>query len=314
MSRGRRRCLVAAFAAAGLVPSFGTSLVAGAGSDLVTPSQLYLTGGAQSFTVVVAVPYASAVSAVTLIDASVVPSCIAPAASFIEVSTMTVSFTDDPSESCLADGRPGDLVQIEFTVGSAVEQVDPVTPFTLAAVPAPTPSSSASPAPTPAAPTKPSPGPSLTPAPTRSRPAASPTLTPGSLEFSLTASSMTLTGLTYVGSSTIASGSVKALPVLEFTITGSSADNFTLTRSCSNTLQLESSIPSSASASFGGATLYVTDFSGTDHNSTLFEFKPGAAPTGALPATPYTGVSIVAAQITATELSLPNMTTTASFC
>jgi len=205
----------------------------------------------------------------------------------------------------------------------------------------PTPHPSASPSATPTATPAPSgrpapsPVPAATPggaAPVSSGPAglqASPSLsapTAGSSEFTITSPVIDVADLTYVGATTIASGSVASLPVLEFTATSltlssgsASTPALSMTSPCTTqngmSITQLSTVPGSATASFsGGVTLYVSSIDFT-YLSTTYSLSASSPPAsfGPISSGQLTGVAMVAARVTAASTSLPDLQAVAYF-
>jgi len=150
----------------------------------------------------------------------------------------------------------------------------------------------------------------------RSAAVAGPPVTAGSNEFFVNASSMSLAGLSYAGNTTISSGAVASLPVMEFTISGSDAAGFALSTQCAGGVTQTDAAGAGKSATFtGSTTLLLTSFAATAAGGTAFSFTPSSPPPAAWPYSgPYTSVSLTAARITGAALAVPAQTTRAGFC
>ncbi len=194
----------------------------------------------------------------------------------------------------------------------------------------PVPGQTSSPAPPSAASPSPgaAPGAPATPGgaggPHRSSPAIV-AATPGSNEFTLASPVIDVVNLAYVGATTISSGSIASLPVLEFTATsltlssGGASPALTLQAPCTtqNTMSLSqlSTVPAAATASFsGGVTLYVTsiDFTYLGTPSSLVAATPPLS-FGPIASGQLTAVAMVAAGVHAATTSLPSLQTVAFF-
>lgn len=135
-----------------------------------------------------------------------------------------------------------------------------------------------------------------------------------------------MTGFTYVGATTIASGSVASLPVLEFTATSlalssgtPSTPALTLQFPCSiqNGMSISqlATVPGTATASFsGGVTLYVSSIDLT-YLGTPYSFSPASPPVGFGPIATgqLTAVTAVAARISAGSTSTTQAQSVAYF-
>lgn len=152
------------------------------------------------------------------------------------------------------------------------------------------------------------------------------TPTPGSNEFALSTPALDVVDLTYAGATTIASGSITSLPVLEFTATslaassgGTSAASLTMQSPCTTDNGMSFAqvltVPSTSSAGFSGAvTLYVTSIDFT-YLGTAYSFTAAAPPAsfGPVAAGQLTTVSMVAAHLAAASTVLPEMQTAGFF-
>jgi len=149
--------------------------------------------------------------------------------------------------------------------------------------------------------------------------------TAGSNEFTVAAPVVDVVDLTYVGPTTIASGGVASLPVLQFTATSlatssvTSDPSFSLQSPCTTqngmSIAQLTTAPSGGSVSFSGAvTLDVTSIDFT-YLGTAYSFTAAAPPAsfGPVPAGQLTAVSMVAGSISAGSTSLPGGQTVAFF-
>jgi len=172
-----------------------------------------------------------------------------------------------------------------------------VTPTPISATPVATPSPAPTPTPTPSA-----------------MPSSSPAS--GTLEWTLTASAMSFAGLDYAGVTTVPSGGVSALPVLDFTMTGASAGDLAMTGPCTSGVSLHSSTGPGAKAIFAGpGTLYLTYLQATDASGTTLAFTPSSPPPPPwLYTGPYTALTMVVAELSVPQLVVPRLTITSTSC
>lgn len=224
----------------------------------------------------------------------------------------------------------------------------PTAPPTSSAAPGPSPTPTAAPAPGggPAPTAVPEPGstpgasgsssPAATPdsRPSGSTPSAGSTVlspqlaapTAGSNEFGVSTPVLDVVDLSYVGPTTISSGSVASLAVLEFTATSLTASSgspstpsLSLQSPCTTqngmSIAQVASVAGTDTASFGGGvTLYVSSIDFT-YLGTAYSFTAASPPAsfGPVSSGQLTGVAMVAAQLRAGSTSLPSLQTVAFF-
>ena len=273
----------------------GSSFLVRAGSDVVSPNQLFLAGGAQSISVVVAMGGMAGLAGVSLIDGE---ACTAAVGSFAVIDDSTFTFTEDPSTSCLgAVGFASDALQIQALVGKAVYGVQAVRPLTLVAGPGPGPLSTPTPALTPT----PGPGQASSPRPAATPPSAQSSSDP--ILFTVSAPVMSINHLAYTGPATI-----DGTPVLQFTMDSAAMTGLSVTGPCVGGETMQSSIPISA---VGNATDSVAlDATSLSFTGLATPFTPGNPPTLPFPSSlTLPGVAITAVQFVAGTLTTPGLST-----
>ncbi len=150
--------------------------------------------------------------------------------------------------------------------------------------------------------------------------------TPGSNEFTVTNPVLDVVDLTYLGPTTINSGSVANLPVLEFTATSLTASSgspstpsLTMQAPCStqNGMSLAQvvTVPGTDTATFSGSvSLFVSSIDFT-YLGTAYSFSAASPPAtfGPVAAGQLTDVAMVTAGFTAAATQLPDLQTVAYF-
>jgi hypothetical protein len=194
--------------------------------------------------------------------------------------------------------------------------------------PAPAPRPSPSPRPVGEPTASPSPGGTASAGPSAGPSAPSPrvAVTPGSNEFTVAIPVMDVADLAYAGPTTIASGTVADLAVLEFTassLTLSSASPSTPALSMESPCTIQngmslaqlSTVPGTSTGSLSGSVvLYVTSIDFI-YLGTPYSLSAASPPVSfpSIASGQLTGVSMVAARIAAASTSLPNLQTVAFF-